>query len=342
MSRRGPGVAPPLPRDMVRSLLSLVQLDVRSRQRRVVRAREVESWVPGSSHGAGSSRGQEASPFRQPKAVWAVAFACVISFMGIGLVDPILPALAQQLSATPAQVSLLFTSYLLITAVAMLVTGWVSSRIGAKATLVTGPGDHRRLRGAGGDVRLDRRDRRVPGRLGPRERPVHRHLARGDRRERVRRVRRRDHPLRDRPRRRDRPRAAGRRAARLGELARPVLRGRRPHGDRAGRDPRAAGQDPEARREDRAARPDQGAAPPQPRDDRRHGLRLQLGLLHPARVLALLDGRTSGRSASAACSPPGACSSRSSRCSVRPRWNGVSAPSASSTSCSGCWRSTCW
>jgi ACDE family multidrug resistance protein len=33
------------------------------------------------------------SPFRQPKAVWAVAFACVISFMGIGLVDPILPSL---------------------------------------------------------------------------------------------------------------------------------------------------------------------------------------------------------------------------------------------------------
>src|ERR1700710_2265078 len=58
--------------------------------------------------------------------------------MGIGLVDPILPALAQQLSATPAQVSLLFTSYLLITAVAMLLTGWVSSRIGAKATLITG------------------------------------------------------------------------------------------------------------------------------------------------------------------------------------------------------------
>jgi hypothetical protein len=28
------------------------------------------------------------SPFRQPKGVWAVAFACVVSFMGIGLVDP--------------------------------------------------------------------------------------------------------------------------------------------------------------------------------------------------------------------------------------------------------------
>ncbi|WP_046728833.1 MFS transporter [Streptomyces humi] len=79
-----------------------------------------------------------ASPFSQPKAVWAVAFACVISFMGIGLVDPILPALATSLHASPSQVSLLFSSYLIVTAVAMLVVGWVSSRIGAKRTLVTG------------------------------------------------------------------------------------------------------------------------------------------------------------------------------------------------------------
>lgn len=78
------------------------------------------------------------SPFRQPRAVWAVAFACVVSFMGIGLVDPILPALAEQLDASRSQVSLLFTSYLVVTAVAMLVTGWVSSRIGAKRTLITG------------------------------------------------------------------------------------------------------------------------------------------------------------------------------------------------------------
>lgn len=78
------------------------------------------------------------SPFKQPKAVWAVAFACVISFMGIGLVDPILPSLSAQLHATPSQVSLLFTSYLVVTAVAMLVTGFVSSRIGAKRTLVAG------------------------------------------------------------------------------------------------------------------------------------------------------------------------------------------------------------
>src|SRR3954470_11957101 len=58
--------------------------------------------------------------------------------MGIGLVDPILPALADQLHAPPSQVSLLFISYLVVTAVAMLVTGWVSSRIGAKWTLISG------------------------------------------------------------------------------------------------------------------------------------------------------------------------------------------------------------
>ena len=78
------------------------------------------------------------SPFRQPRAVWAVAFACVVSFMGIGLVDPILKSLAGQLHATPTQVELLFTSYLVVTAVAMLVTGWVSSRLGAKRTLICG------------------------------------------------------------------------------------------------------------------------------------------------------------------------------------------------------------
>ena len=84
------------------------------------------------------THGSVASPFRQPKAVFAVAFACVVSFMGIGLVDPILPAISQQLHASPSEVTLLFTSYLVVTAVAMLITNWVSSRIGAKKTLIVG------------------------------------------------------------------------------------------------------------------------------------------------------------------------------------------------------------
>src|SRR5882757_2587581 len=76
--------------------------------------------------------------WRQPKAVWAVAFACVVAFMGIGLVDPILKPIADSLNASPSQASLLFTSYMAVTGVAMLVTGVVASRIGPKRTLLLG------------------------------------------------------------------------------------------------------------------------------------------------------------------------------------------------------------
>src|SRR3954451_19719580 len=76
--------------------------------------------------------------WRQPKAVWAVAFASVVAFMGIGLVDPILNSIADNLSASPSQVSLLFTSYMAVMGVAMLVTGVVASRIGPKRTLLIG------------------------------------------------------------------------------------------------------------------------------------------------------------------------------------------------------------
>lgn len=58
--------------------------------------------------------------------------------MGIGLVDPILNSLKGDLGASDSQTTMLFTSYLVVTAVAMLITGWVSSRIGAKNTLIVG------------------------------------------------------------------------------------------------------------------------------------------------------------------------------------------------------------
>ncbi|WP_392543399.1 MFS transporter [Oryzobacter telluris] len=76
--------------------------------------------------------------WRQPRTVWSVAFACVVAFMGIGLVDPILKPIGDKLGATPSQVSLLFTSYMAVMGLAMLVTGWVSSRIGPKRTLILG------------------------------------------------------------------------------------------------------------------------------------------------------------------------------------------------------------
>ncbi len=80
------------------------------------------------------------SILRQPREVWAIAFACVVAFMGIGLVDPILPAIAEQLEASPTEAELLFTSYLVVTGLAMLFTSFLSSRIGPKRTLLWGLG----------------------------------------------------------------------------------------------------------------------------------------------------------------------------------------------------------
>ncbi|MER7078972.1 Predicted arabinose efflux permease, MFS family [Saccharopolyspora kobensis] len=74
----------------------------------------------------------------QPKAVWITAFAAVIAFMGIGLVDPILLSIAEALRAGPEQVTLLFSSYLGVQVVAMLITGAFSARFGPKRTVVTG------------------------------------------------------------------------------------------------------------------------------------------------------------------------------------------------------------
>ncbi|WP_406838778.1 MFS transporter [Streptomyces sp. AHU1] len=92
-----------------------------------------EGPAKGGTSGSGAG-----GVLRQPRAVWATAGASVVAFMGIGLVDPILPSIARGLDATPGQVSLLFTSYFLITAVAMLLTGFVSSRIGGRRTLLLG------------------------------------------------------------------------------------------------------------------------------------------------------------------------------------------------------------
>ncbi len=89
-----------------------------------------------SEHSSGHGGG--ANILKQPRAVWAVAFACVIAFMGIGLVDPILPSIAADLDATPTQTELLFTSYLLVTGAMMFFTSWLSSRIGARWTLLIG------------------------------------------------------------------------------------------------------------------------------------------------------------------------------------------------------------
>lgn len=78
------------------------------------------------------------SLLRQPPAVWAVAFAAMVAFMGIGLVGPILPTISEELNSSPTQTSFLFTSYLAVTAAAMFFTSWLSSRIGTRTTMLLG------------------------------------------------------------------------------------------------------------------------------------------------------------------------------------------------------------
>ncbi|MCG3056302.1 hypothetical protein KZ287_29480, partial [Escherichia coli] len=47
-------------------------------------------------------------------------FATFLAFMGIGVVDPILPEIAAQIGASHWQVEMLFTSYLLMMAIMMI------------------------------------------------------------------------------------------------------------------------------------------------------------------------------------------------------------------------------
>jgi MFS transporter, ACDE family, multidrug resistance protein len=71
-------------------------------------------------------------PSRLSKAWWVGAVAWLVSFVGVRLVDPILPALARELKASPRHLER-FTYLSVVTAVTMLVS-WV---IGAVATVKT-------------------------------------------------------------------------------------------------------------------------------------------------------------------------------------------------------------
>lgn len=75
-----------------------------------------------------------------PPAVWATAFAAFVAFMGIGVVDPILPLIGRKMGASPSQIEWLFTSYIAIMALSMLISGVLATRLGGKRTLLLGLG----------------------------------------------------------------------------------------------------------------------------------------------------------------------------------------------------------
>jgi MFS transporter, ACDE family, multidrug resistance protein len=73
-----------------------------------------------------------------PPAVWATAFATLIAFMGIGIVDPILGSLLNAWGITKFEVEWLFTSYIAVMALAMLLSGVLATKFGARRVLLTG------------------------------------------------------------------------------------------------------------------------------------------------------------------------------------------------------------
>lgn len=77
---------------------------------------------------------------RRTLAGWAVTAACLIAFMGVGVVDPILPEIGHQLGATPTQVELLFTTYLGVMAVMTLFAGNIGARVGRRRVALIGLG----------------------------------------------------------------------------------------------------------------------------------------------------------------------------------------------------------
>ncbi|KLU59094.1 multidrug efflux protein YfmO [Peptococcaceae bacterium CEB3] len=75
---------------------------------------------------------------RFPVSVIATAFATFIAFMGIGVVDPLLAMIGKAMGATPSQVEWLFTSYIAVMALAMLISGVLATRIGGRRTMLIG------------------------------------------------------------------------------------------------------------------------------------------------------------------------------------------------------------
>ena len=73
-----------------------------------------------------------------PSAVWLMFIAIIAALMGMGLIGPVLPTLTKTLSASPSEVTLLYSSYNFVMAIGGLITGVISTRLGLKKTLLLG------------------------------------------------------------------------------------------------------------------------------------------------------------------------------------------------------------
>ncbi|SEN67093.1 MFS transporter [Lihuaxuella thermophila] len=67
-------------------------------------------------------------------------FATFLAFMGIGVVDPILPVISEQIGASHWEVEMLFTAYIFTMALMMIPSGLAAVKFGDKKLMVAGLG----------------------------------------------------------------------------------------------------------------------------------------------------------------------------------------------------------
>ncbi|GAA0076648.1 MFS transporter [Clostridium sp. CTA-5] len=75
---------------------------------------------------------------KQIRARYITVFATFLAFMGIGVVDPLLPIIAARIGASSWQIEMLFTAYILTMAIMMIPSGIISNRLGNKKMMVLG------------------------------------------------------------------------------------------------------------------------------------------------------------------------------------------------------------
>ena len=201
----------------------------------------------------------------------------------------------------------MFTSYMAIMGVAMLVTGVVSSRIGPKRTLLSGLVLIIVFAAAGRLVEQRRSRRRVPGRLGPGQRALRGHRAGHHRDVGDRRHRPGHHLVRGVAGHRDRLRPPRRRAAGRAVVASAVLRCVDADGGRPRRHRVLPARDSAVRPSYVAGRPVPGPAAQATAAHRADGGLLQHRLLHDPGRRARSRCRARGSSRSAGSTSAGAC-----------------------------------
>lgn len=81
---------------------------------------------------------QVQQPSSSSRSMYITIFSTFLAFMGMGVVDPILPVIGEEIGALPWQVEMLFTAYIFTMAFTMIPAGISAGHFGEKRIMVIG------------------------------------------------------------------------------------------------------------------------------------------------------------------------------------------------------------